>query len=72
VAVVVAVGPRGIRNEGRARDLCPAAARALVIWPRLDRRELARRSCDKKRLARYISRRTSLPVGSIVALLDRS
>jgi hypothetical protein len=72
VAVVVAVGPRGIRSEGRAQDLCPAAARALVIWPRLDRRELARRRCDKKRLARYISRRTTLPVGSIITLLDRS
>jgi hypothetical protein len=46
--------------------------RALAIWPRLDRRALARRGCDKERLAKYISRRTRMPLASIEVLLDRS
>jgi hypothetical protein len=70
MAVFVAVERRVIKSEGRT--VCPAALRAMTIWPRLDRRELARRGCDNARLARYISRRTRMPLHSIETLLERS
>jgi len=72
MAVFVAVEPRIVRGEGRAQTVCPAALRAMAIWPRLDRRALARSGCDKARLARYISRRTRMPLHSIETLLERS
>jgi hypothetical protein len=72
MAVYVAVQPSVNRGDGRAQTPCPAALRALAIWPRLDRRALARRGCDKERLAKYISRRTQMPLRSIELLLDRS
>jgi hypothetical protein len=43
--------------------------RALVLWPRLDRRALRRRDHDPRRMAGFIARRTSLPLESIVAML---
>jgi hypothetical protein len=72
MAVFVAVDPHVSRGDGRSQTLCPAALRALTIWPRLDRRALARAGCDKERMARYISHRTRMPLGSIETLLDRS
>jgi hypothetical protein len=72
MAVFVAVEPRVTRGESRTREVCPAALRAMNIWPRLDRRELTRRGCDKARLAKYISRRTRMPLRSIEILLERS
>ena len=72
MAVHVAVEPRSNAGNGRVQDLCPAAQRALTMWPRLDRRELSRRGCDKARLAKYVSRRTRLPLSSIEAILERS
>jgi hypothetical protein len=70
MAVHVTVEPRA--SQGHAQTLCPEALRALSIWPRLDRRALARAGCDKERLARYISRRTRMPLRSIETLLERS
>jgi hypothetical protein len=72
MAVFVAVEPRVVSRESRSRAVCPAVLRAMTIWPRLDRRELARRGCDHARLAKYISRRTRMPLRSIEILLERS
>ncbi len=51
--------------------ICPAVLRAMAIWPRLDRRAMARCGCDTARLARYISHRTRMPASSIETLLNR-
>jgi hypothetical protein len=72
MAISVAVEPRARSATVRAQDLCPAAIRAMVIWPRLDRRALARCGCDTVRIANYVSRRTRMPARSIEALLNRS
>ncbi len=45
--------------------------RALALWPRLDRRVLSRCGSDVHRIARYVSRRTSLSVDAIEAILER-
>lgn len=50
------------------RDSAPDQ-RALAIWPRLDRRALARCHHDPRRIAALVSRRTSMPIESILALL---
>ena len=51
------------------RPECSLDQRALALWPRLDRRALTRCGCDAGRIARYVARRTSLPLDSIVAML---
>jgi hypothetical protein len=43
--------------------------RALAIWPRLDTRALRRCRHDPRRVARLVSRRTSLPIETILAML---
>jgi hypothetical protein len=43
--------------------------RALSLWPRLDHRALARCHHDLDAVARLVSRRTSLPIETIRALL---
>jgi hypothetical protein len=43
--------------------------RALVLWPRLDRRALRRASHDPQRMACCIAKRTSQPIETIVAML---
>jgi hypothetical protein len=45
------------------------SARALAIWPGLDRQKLRRTQGDPKRIARLVERRTRLPVEAIVGLL---
>jgi hypothetical protein len=47
-------------------------ARALALWPRLDHPRLARVRTDPNRVAALISRRTTLPVEAILALLGES
>jgi hypothetical protein len=42
----------------------------MMIWPRLDRRALARCGCDSHRIAAYVARRTSLPIEVITAILE--
>ncbi len=44
--------------------------RALVVWPRLDRRALARCAGDPEALAAHVARRTKLPPETILAILD--
>jgi hypothetical protein len=45
------------------------AERALIMWPRLDRRALSRCNGDVARITRLVSRRTTLPPQSIRAIL---
>jgi hypothetical protein len=51
-------------------EACAFMQRALLIWPRLDRRSLARCGCDPRRIAAYVARRTSLSVEVIAAILE--
>ena len=44
--------------------------RALAMWPRLDRRALARCAGDPDALAAHVARRTKLPPETIRAILD--
>ena len=44
-------------------------ARALTIWPGLDRDKLRRTQGDPARIARLVEHRTRLPVEAIVGLL---
>jgi hypothetical protein len=46
-------------------------ARALVLWPGLDRRALARTRGDTRRIARLVARRTLLREAEIEQLLLR-
>ena len=43
--------------------------RALAIWPRLDARALRRCGYDPRRVAALVSRRTSMPIETIMVLL---
>jgi hypothetical protein len=53
-----------------SQESCPFTIRAMTLWPRLDRRALWRCGCDAHRIAAYVSRRTSLPVEVIAAMLE--
>jgi hypothetical protein len=44
-------------------------ARALAIWPGLDRQKLWRTRGDPVRIARLVEHRTRLPIEAIVSLL---
>jgi hypothetical protein len=44
-------------------------ARALAIWPGLDRQKLRRTHGDPVRIARLVEHRTRLPIEAIVSLL---
>jgi hypothetical protein len=48
------------------------ARRALVLWPRLSARLVRRCGGDPWRIARLLSRRTSLPPETIVGMLRTS
>jgi hypothetical protein len=68
VQVDIQTQPAGPRTQ----EPCPALTRAMALWPRLDRRALARNGCDPARIARRISRRTGMPEQAIETLLSRS
>lgn len=72
MAISVEVEGRPPRPNPRAQDQCSPQARAMALWPRLDRRALARCGCDPARIANYVSRRTRLPTKAIEALLSQS
>jgi hypothetical protein len=57
------VGPRG-STWGPLID-----RRAVATWPRLDRAALRRCRHDPRRIAALVSRRTSLPLESILMIL---
>jgi hypothetical protein len=44
-------------------------ARALALWPGLDRTRLRRTGGDPVRIARLVGRRTTLPIEAILGLL---
>jgi hypothetical protein len=52
-----------------ARDIAAIIARALALWPGLDRRALIRTRGEPGRITRLVKRRTSLPEESIEAML---
>jgi hypothetical protein len=52
--------------KGHAID---CRARALAIWPGLDRAKLRRTQGDPVRVARLVEQRTRLPVEAIIGLL---
>jgi hypothetical protein len=60
------------RPGSRALDSCPAQTRAMDLWPRLDRRALARCGCDPARIANYVSHRTRMPKQAIETLLSQT
>jgi hypothetical protein len=64
--------PAPASNKRSAVEACAFTKRAMLIWPRLDRRTLARCGCDLRRIAAYVARRTSLSVDAIAALLEES
>jgi hypothetical protein len=45
--------------------------RALLMWPRLDRRKLAKCADDPSRIARLVATRTNLPTEVIVGILTQ-
>ena len=57
----------GERSSG---DPCAITQYAMVMWPRLNRRALARCGCDARRIAAYVARRTSLSVEDITEILE--
>ena len=72
MAISVQVDLQTQRSSSRAQAMCPAQLRALALWPRLDRRALARCGCDPARIANYVSRRTRMPTKSIETLLAQA
>jgi hypothetical protein len=56
------------RAESNSRPLL--YRRALALWPRLDTRALRRCGQDPRRVAALVSRRTSLPLETIMVLLN--
>ena len=63
------MSPRGTREYGGASD-SPLERRALALWPRLDRRALRRCGDDPRRIAQFVSRRTSLSIEMIIGMLS--
>jgi len=63
VQVMPPTSPPASWLEGRC------TARALVLWPRLDRRRLRRCHDDPERIAVLVADRTALPYEAIVKLL---
>lgn len=55
------------KSPSRSRD--SFAARALLLWPRLDARALRRCRDDPRSIATLVARRTSLSVEDIVEML---
>ncbi len=69
MAAAALLEDRRTRNT-RHQDWCRAQLRAMALWPRLDRRALARCGCDPARIALYVSHRTRMPVKAIETILS--
>jgi hypothetical protein len=61
-------GERAFGADSTARPV-DFRARALWLWPGVDRRRLGRTGGDLMRTARVVERRTALPVEEIVVML---
>jgi hypothetical protein len=61
----------GVPDEEDPEEVDPAQvlARANLLWPGLDRRQLGRTGGDPGRVTRLVSRRSALPPESIRAML---
>ena len=57
-------------TAGRSSDRRPIERRALALWPRLNPAALRRCGGDPRRIARLVSRRTSLSVEVIIGMLS--
>ncbi len=57
-------------RASRPRVLAETARRALLLWPRLERRALARCAGDPACIANHVSRRTSLPPHIVRAMIS--
>ena len=58
-----------VRDDVGAGSLKPLYARALLIWPRLDRAQLTRTRGDPRKVARLVARRTNHSEEAILSLL---
>jgi hypothetical protein len=61
--------PRG-RHDVDPGARLPLYARALLIWPRLDRAQLTRTHGDPRKVARLVARRTNHSEEVILSLLQ--
>jgi hypothetical protein len=68
----VETAPQAPPSGPTPSGLYPAQVRAMALWPRLDRRALARCGGNPARIANYVSRRTRLPAKAIETLLSQS
>lgn len=57
------------RSHGAVRIDSDVKARALLLWPGLDRKKLTRTCGDPRRVARLIERRTALSREAILGML---
>jgi hypothetical protein len=60
-----------VTRGGGRRSLPHYSARALAIWPGLDRVRLSRTRGDPDRITRLVQRRTTLSSESIFAVLTK-
>jgi len=67
----VEIAPQALPQSRAVSGPYPAQVRAMALWPRLDRRALARCGGNPARIANYVSRRTRLPAKAIETLLTR-
>jgi hypothetical protein len=58
------------RPEPRYEEDSPVVRRAMVAWPRLDRRALRRCGNDPRRIATIVTHRTSLPRVVVLQILE--
>jgi hypothetical protein len=71
MAILGTTGDQRRRRSVRLEEVCPAAMRAAALWPRLDRRALARCGCDPVCIANFVARRTRMSAKAIELLLTR-
>ncbi len=62
--------PTPASNHRPAVEVCAFKQRAMLIWPRLDHRRLAKCACDSQKIAAYVARRTNLSIEDIIAILE--
>jgi hypothetical protein len=58
-------------GRGSRRQLPACSARALALWPRLDRARLARTGGDPARIARLVMSRSSVQADEVIAILTK-
>jgi hypothetical protein len=61
----------GVAVADEAINPARVLARAVLLWPGLDRRQLGRTGGDPQRVVRLVARRSSLPPESIREMLTR-